>query len=87
MRVARGHLCVFRAEDLFDQDCSVRELPSFAVRLGRTGRRVRHVHLISPGVENRIGAQGLVGIANVRWLTNVSAFVDQSKSIGAALGL
>jgi hypothetical protein len=45
------------------------------------------VHLISLGVENRIGAQGLVGIANVRWLANASAFVDQSKSIGAALAL
>jgi hypothetical protein len=87
MRVTGSHLRVFRAEDFLDQDCSVRELPSFPVRLRRTGRRVRHVHLISLGVENRIGAQGLVGIANVRWFANVSAFVDQSKSIGAALAL
>ena len=87
MRVTCSHLCVIRAENFLDQNCSVRELPSFPVRLRRTGRRVCHVHLISLGVENRIGTQGLVGIANARWLADVSAFVDESKSIGAALTL
>src|SRR5690348_4004973 len=87
MRVACGHLCVVRAKDLLDQDGTVRKLASLPVCLRRTGSRVGHVHLISLGIENYIGTKGLVGIAHVRRLANVSAFIDEIESIRAVLGL
>jgi hypothetical protein len=38
-------------------------------------------------VENYVGTKELLDTANVRRLANVSAFVDESESIGAVLGL
>jgi hypothetical protein len=34
-----------------------------------------------------VGTKGLVAIANIRWLANVSAFVDEIESIRVVLGL
>src|SRR6266481_639399 len=88
MCVTRRHLSVVGPEDFFDEDGAVGKLPILSVMLGRTGRGIGEVHLVSRRIQHCICPKHLVMVAIVSWLLNISRFVYQSKPVEAlgALG-
>src|SRR5882762_6294139 len=83
MCVSGRHLRVVGSQKFFHQNSSIGKLSVLAVILGRIGRSVGEVHLITLGIEHRICPERLVVVAVVTRFTNVSCFVDQTQSVVA----